>query len=117
MLELVKIFGKFGSRCAYTHFATSTADYNDPFVLEQFARFKEGVAQIEDAGITLTYKHCCNSAAIAWFREAYGTHVRSCPSILGHMAMEDGREPIGLKSRWKSAPTSPTFTLSALAKP
>ena len=55
------------------------------------------MAQIEDVGITLTYKHCCNSAAIAWFREAYGTHVRSCSSILGHMAMEDGREPIGLE--------------------
>lgn len=36
------------------------------------------------------------SAAIAWFKEAYGTHVRSCSSVLGHMAMEDGREPIGL---------------------
>ncbi len=97
LLELVKSLENLEVVGAYTHFATSTADYNDPFALEQFARFKEGVAQIEDAGITLTYKHCCNSAAIAWFREAYGTHVRSCSSILGHMAMEDGREPIGLE--------------------
>ncbi len=90
-LKNIKVVG------AYTHFATSTADYYDPFALEQFEKFKEGAAQIEAAGFPLTYKHCCNSAAIAWFREAYGTHVRSCSSILGHMAMEDGREPIGLE--------------------
>jgi len=81
---------------AYTHFATSTADYNDAFALEQYEIFRQGVEQIKDRGVQLKYVHCCNSAAIAWFKEAYGTHVRSCSSVLGHMAMEDGREPIGL---------------------
>ncbi|WP_010255822.1 alanine racemase [Treponema primitia] len=81
----------------YTHFATSTADYNDPFALEQFGRFKEAVEQVKGAGISPKYIHCCNSAAIAWFKDAYCTHVRSGASVLGHLAMEDGREPIGLE--------------------
>lgn len=82
---------------AYTHFATSTADYYDSFAIEQYQLFQQAIKQIEDRGVRLKYIHCCNSAAIAWFKEAYGTHVRSCSSVLGHMAMEDGREPIGLE--------------------
>lgn len=97
LLSLVKSLENLEVVGAYTHFATSTADYDDPFAWEQFAKFKEGVAQIEAGGIELVYKHCCNSAAAAWFREAYDTHIRSCSSLLGHMAMEDGREPIGLE--------------------
>ena len=71
--------------------------YYDNFAVEQFRLFQNAISQIENRGIQLNYKHCCNSAAIAWFKEAYFSHVRSCSSILGHMAMEDGREPIGLK--------------------
>lgn len=98
LLDLVKSLGNLEIVGAYTHFATSTADYYDPFALDQFQLFKEAVAQIQSSGITLQYIHCCNSAATAWYREAldFCTHIRSCSSILGHMAMEDGREPIGL---------------------
>ena len=98
LLNLVKSFDNIEVVGAYTHFVSSTADYYDPFTLEQFARFQEGVSQIKAAGFSLQYVHCCNSAATSWYREAidYSTHVRSCTSILGHMAMEDGREPLGL---------------------
>jgi alanine racemase len=80
----------------YTHFATSTADYNDSFALEQNERFKQAVAQVNEVGLCPKYIHACNSAAIAWFKDAYYTSVRSSSSVLGHAAMEDGREPIGL---------------------
>ena len=98
LLILIKTLKNIQVVGAYTHFASSTADYYDPFTLEQFRRFKEGVEQIREAGFSPQYIHCCNSAAIAWYKEAieYSTHVRSCTSVLGHMAMEDGREPIGL---------------------
>ena len=98
LLNLVKSFDNIEVVGAYTHFVSSTADYYDPFTLEQFARFQEGVSQIKAAGFSLQYVHCCNSAATSWYREAidYSTHVRSCTSILGHMAMEDGREPLDL---------------------
>lgn len=98
LLNLVKSLDSIEVVGAYTHFATSTADYYDSFALEQFARFQEGVSQIKEAGFSLQYVHCCNSAATSWYKEAidYSTHVRSCTSILGHMAMEDGREPLGL---------------------
>ncbi|MGF6375851.1 alanine racemase [Clostridiales Family XIII bacterium PM5-7] len=83
---------------AFTHFATSTADYYDAFAVKQFETFQKAIAQIEESGIKLNYIHCCNSAATSWYKEAieFSTHVRSCSSVLGHMAMEDGREPIGL---------------------
>lgn len=89
-LETIEIVG------VYTHFATSTEGYYEPFAIQQFEEFKRAVEQIRRRGIQLSYIHCCNSAATAWFKEAYGTHIRSCSSILGHKAMEDGREPIGL---------------------
>lgn len=82
---------------AYTHFATSTADYNDAFAIEQHEKFKVGLKQLEDRKLNLKYVHCCNSAATAWFKDAYHTHVRICSSLLGQVAMEDGREPIGLE--------------------
>ncbi|MFA5531955.1 MAG: alanine racemase [Thiohalomonadaceae bacterium] len=97
LLSYVDILKNIEIVGAYTHFATSTADYDDAFALEQYEVFQQGVEQIKDRGIRLKYIHCCNSAAMAWFKEAYGTHVRSCSSVLGHMAMEDGREPIGLE--------------------
>lgn len=98
LLKMVKNLENLEICGAYTHFATSTADYYDSFAVEQFGKFRDAVGQIRNAGFNLQYIHCCNSAAIAWYREAidFSTHVRSCSSVLGHMAMEDGREPIGL---------------------
>ncbi len=98
LLNLVKSLENIQIVGVYTHFASSTADYYDAFAVEQFERFQRGVAQVRAAGFEPEYIHCCNSAAIAWFQEAisFSTHVRSCTSVLGHMAMEDGREPIGL---------------------
>lgn len=95
-LALIKTIDAIEVTGVYSHFSTSTSDYNDPFALIQCQRFKEAVAQVKAAGFDPKYIHCCNSAAIAWFKDAYFTHVRSCTSLLGHMAMEDGREPIGL---------------------
>lgn len=80
----------------FTHFATATMDYDEPFCLRQFGLFKEALAQLEERGIRPEYIHCANSAATAWFRDAYMTHVRVCSSLLGHEAMEDGREPVGV---------------------
>ena len=98
LLKLVKSLENIEVVGVYTHFASSTSDYYDPFTLKQFALFKEGVSQVRAAGFDPSYIHCCNSAAIAWYKEAiaFSTHVRSCTSVLGHMSMEDGREPIGL---------------------
>ena len=98
LLDLVKSLDNLEIIGAYTHFATSTADYYDSFAVEQFEKFKLAVSQIEEAGVSLQYIHCCNSAATSWYKEAvdFSTHVRSCSSVLGHIAMEDGREPIGL---------------------
>ncbi|MDD6042549.1 MAG: alanine racemase [Eubacteriaceae bacterium] len=96
LLTLIKTLDRIEVVGVYSHFSTSTSDYNDPFALIQCERFRSAVEQIRQAGFKPKYIHCCNSAAIAWFKDAYFTHVRSCTSLLGHVAMEDGREPIGL---------------------
>lgn len=98
LLRLVKSLDNLEVAGVYTHFASSTADYYDPFTVEQFRLFQSAAAQLRAAGFDPQYIHCCNSAALTWFQEArdFSTHVRSCTSILGHESMEDGREPIGL---------------------
>lgn len=89
-LENIEIVGVF------THFATAGADYYDSFAIRQFEIFKNALSQMKTLGVYPEYVHCCNTAATAWFTEAYCTHVRPCSSILGHEGMEDGREPIGV---------------------
>ena len=48
---------------AFTHFATAET-VDDPFTLEQYERFKEGIAQIKaDGSFDLKYIHCQNTGA------------------------------------------------------
>ena len=49
LLDCIRECGNIEIVGCFTHFSTSTA-YNDPFTLEQYGRFEEGVAQIKAAG-------------------------------------------------------------------
>ena len=74
----------------YSHFATATNCVNDAFTIEQHDRFMRGLRQIEAAGIRAQYVHCCNSAAVTWFKEAFHNSVRVGGILYGHLVMEDG---------------------------
>ena len=83
---------------AFTHFAQAETP-EDAFTKEQFAVFKEGVAQLEEAGFHLSYIHCCNTGASEWYREAldFSTHIRAGSLVLGYSDIADGSNPMGLQ--------------------
>ena len=81
----------------YSHFATATNCVNDAFTIEQHDRFMRGLRQIEAAGIRAQYVHCCNSAAVTWFKEAFHNSVRVGGILYGHLVMEDGVEPVDIQ--------------------
>lgn len=104
MLDVIKRLGNIEIAGVFTHF--STADhYNDAFTYEQFARFKTALRQISARGIRPRYVHACNSAATIWFREAYGTHVRSGALHLGYSTMADDSDPLSLEEAlsWRAS--------------
>ena len=90
----------------YTHFATSK-NYNDPFALLQLERFKEGVAQLKEAGIRPRRVHAANTGATLWLGESYGTHVRCAGLFLGYSKMNDRSNPLGVKegASWRATVT------------
>ena len=61
---------------AYTHF--SKADEADlSYARTQFARFIDCLRKIEEAGVPIKIKHCCNSAGIINFPEMHLDMVRA----------------------------------------
>ena len=65
--------------------------------IEQHDCFMRGLRQIEAAGIRAQYVHCCNSAAVTWFEEAFHNSVRVGGILYGHLVMEDGVEPVDIQ--------------------
>ncbi len=68
--------GRLKAEGVYTHFAVSD-DTSSDFTKEQFARFTEAVAMLEEKGVRFAVKHCCNSAAIVNFPEMQLDMVRA----------------------------------------
>ncbi|MEC1522192.1 alanine racemase [Neobacillus niacini] len=59
----------------FTHFAN--ADSEDPsYTLEQFERFLSATSYLEDIGISIPLKHCCNTAGTMNFPEMHLDMVR-----------------------------------------
>lgn len=96
LLDVIKRIGNIEIDGVFTHFATADY-YNDSFAREQFARFKIALGQVSARGISPRYVHACNSGATIWFREAYGTHVRSGALHLGYSTMADDSNPLNLE--------------------
>ncbi len=89
----------------YTHCATSDSPSNG-FIREQFARFKQMLAKIEDRGIEIPLKHMANSGAVAQIvngeldEEYYFNMARVGIMLYGLLPsgeMAEVCEPLGLK--------------------
>lgn len=88
--EFVRLEGVF------THFAD--ADSTDSnYTEQQFAKFNEIVSYLEQHGIEIPIKHCCNSAATIAFPEMHLDMVRVGISLYGLYPSEHLRERIALK--------------------
>ncbi|RDW15736.1 alanine racemase [Oceanobacillus arenosus] len=80
----------------FTHFAD--ADSIDPtYTEQQFKKFTEIVAYLEQHRITIPIKHCCNSAATIAFPEMHLDMVRVGISLYGLYPSEHLHEKITLK--------------------
>lgn len=81
----------------FTHFVQADVR-QDPFTLNQFDIFQQGVSQIQHHGISPQYIHCCNTCATEWFTEAiaFSTHVRVGSLFYGYSDMADGSNPINV---------------------
>ncbi len=60
----------------FTHFASSDTDDED-MTVKQFDKFMEVVAALEDNGVVIPIKHCCNSAAIIKYPNMHLDMVRA----------------------------------------
>lgn len=107
LLDTLKSCSHISVEGCYTHFATSK-EYQDAFALEQLARFKVGVQQIEASGIHPAYIHAANTGATVWLRESYGTHVRCAGLMYGYSKMNDRSNPVGVveAASWRTAITN-----------
>lgn len=88
---------------AYTHFATATEE-DVSFVHRQAARFDEALAQFEQHGIALKYRHACNSSGTARFPEYHYNMVRSMMLQIGYDDVPNSTNQLDLKTlvTWKA---------------
>jgi len=72
----------------FTHFAD--ADSSDPsYTKQQFAKFMEVIRYLEENGINIPIKHCCNSAGTMNFSEFHLDMVRVGISLYGLLPSPD----------------------------
>jgi len=97
-LELARVFASSNVTVEgiFTHFAD--ADSPDAAYTEkQFSKFMEVVRYLEDHGVAIPIKHCCNSAGTINFRHMHLDMVRVGISLYGLYPNEDMRETIHLR--------------------
>lgn len=63
----------------FTHFAVADDD-DDDYTMLQFRRFKEACCRLQERGLAIPIRHCCNSAALMRFPEMHMDMVR--PGII-----------------------------------
>ena len=79
----------------FTHFACSDSD-DKAMTLKQFDKFMNIVSELENLGIKIPIKHCCNSAAIINYPEMHLDMVRAGIILYG-MYPSDIKYDIDLK--------------------
>lgn len=68
----------------YTHFHSAFSSESD--TRSQFAAFSKALDTLEQAGITVGVRHCCNSSAFLKYPEMYLDAVRLGSALLGRLS-------------------------------
>lgn len=71
----------------FMHFAVADDD-DDEYTMLQYRRFAELCSRLEEAGLHIPTKHCCNSAALIRFPEMHMDMVRPGIILYGQMPSE-----------------------------
>ncbi|MDN5347002.1 MAG: alanine racemase [Clostridia bacterium] len=69
---------------------------------EQFSLFQQTCAEIEAAGIRLSVKHICNSAATLLYPQMHGDLVRVGTLLYGHFPLGVGAYELDLRDVWRA---------------
>ncbi|MEA4932023.1 MAG: alanine racemase [Lawsonibacter sp.] len=108
-LQYIKGLGNLIIDGVFTHFATAdqaNEGAGNDFTRAQFARFRQALDQVKDAGISPRFVHCCNTGATTWLKDAYPfcTHVRVGSLYLGYSSVQNDWNPIGVEesASWKT---------------
>lgn len=81
---------------AYTHFSNS-AKLDTSIIEQEAAQFDAALAEIERAGITLTYRHAANTPATVRFPQYHYNMVRSLLLLVGYDWSVDQDNRLGLE--------------------
>lgn len=69
----------------FTHFAVADVEGGEDFTRSQIERFKAVCQGLEQAGLTLRWKHCANSAGLACYDDPYFDMVRAGIVLYGYL--------------------------------
>ena len=81
----------------FTHLACADNPQEDDFTLNQINTFDRTIQTIEKTGITISYKHACNSSGIIRFHFPQYNMVRLGLAIYGLYSSEAAKEGIDLR--------------------
>ena len=81
----------------FTHFPAADTCACDEQTRSAFVRFTDVLAQLEAAGITFSYRHCCNSAATFRFPEMQLDMVRAGIVLYGASPSQEMQGALPLK--------------------
>lgn len=103
LVDYIKSLGNVEIAGIFTHYATSDVIGND-LSIHQLEIFNTAVKQLGGMGITPKYIHSCNSNAIVWLKDGYGTHVRTGSMYLGYSIIDDENNKVGVKesASWRA---------------
>lgn len=95
----------------FTHFASADEEQDDGFTLSQYRRFMQVVAGLEQNGISLPVRHCCNSAATMVHPDMHLDRVR--PGIILYGLAPD---PSWMGTLWDLKPAMELKTVVSMVK-
>jgi alanine racemase len=88
----------------YTHFARA-AQRDDRYTRRQYEIFERGVEQLAALGVTPSWRHVCNSAALLSYPQWHHDFVRSGTLLIGHYPHPALRGKISLRDPWQAKST------------
>ncbi|MFA6807394.1 MAG: alanine racemase [Eubacteriales bacterium] len=83
----------------YTHFARA-AQKDNKYTSKQYSIFTNFVQKIENEGVSIKWKHVCNSAAFLDFPEYHHDFVRIGTLIIGHFPASSFAGQLDLEDPW-----------------
>jgi alanine racemase len=97
-ISKIKDFKELELEGIFTHFSVADDVTNQrEYTLKQFDNFTSVISKLENCGIKIPLRHCCNSAGIVSFPEMHLDMVRAGVVLYGLYPSDEIRDKIDLK--------------------